>query len=386
MTQQIINQEIKILIVDDSAQNLQIIGNLLMAEKYQVVFALSGSEALNLIQKTKFDLILLDIIMPPPDGFEVCKIIKSNPKFQDTPIIFLTAKSDTASIIKGFEAGAQDYVSKPFRSEELLARVRTLIQLMKQREELENLTFALEEKINERTEALKLANQKLVILDKTKNDFLLLISHQLRSPLNVINGFVEILESLANSEEQVRSIHFLKNSAEKLTQLTETALLITEMQLGKYSINTEKISLGQTTFDVLNELKIPTDEGKITVEVTTPINNDTIHGDFRLLTDALKRTIITVVNASSSKSKIQISIHKQSNSLQYKVLNIGTELSKEDISDLANFLKNNESNFLHNENLLSMVVVRLIMDLHSGEMNIENVPETGFVVTLSFPV
>jgi phosphoserine phosphatase RsbU/P len=125
-----------ILIVDDNPKNLQILGNYLQMEGYRVEFALDGNSALDWVERTEFDLILLDIMMPGMDGFEVCRIIKSDPVKQKIPIIFLTAKVDTESIVNGFDLGAVDYVIKPFNQKELIARVKTQIEIKKGRDEI----------------------------------------------------------------------------------------------------------------------------------------------------------------------------------------------------------------------------------------------------------
>ena len=125
-----------ILIVDDVPANIQVVAKILKEEGYQLAFAKSGKAALELTEKGEFDLILLDVMMPEIDGFEVCKRFKENPITKDIPVIFLTAKVDTESIVKGFEVGAMDYVTKPFNGTELLARVKTHIELSYSRKEL----------------------------------------------------------------------------------------------------------------------------------------------------------------------------------------------------------------------------------------------------------
>ena len=125
-----------VLIVDDNPKNLQILGNYLQNEGYKVEFALDGKSALDWVGRTEFDLILLDIMMPGMDGFEVCRIIKSDPVKQKIPVIFLTAKVDTESIVNGFDLGAVDYVIKPFNQKELIARVKTQIEIKRGRDEI----------------------------------------------------------------------------------------------------------------------------------------------------------------------------------------------------------------------------------------------------------
>ncbi|PKM35057.1 MAG: two-component system response regulator, partial [Gammaproteobacteria bacterium HGW-Gammaproteobacteria-10] len=120
-----------ILIVDDVIDNIRVAMNFLKEDNYDLSFAGSGEEALRLIRDNPapFDLILLDIMMPGMEGFEVCRILKTNPRYQDVPIIFLTARVDVDSVAKGFSVGGVDYITKPFHADELLARVKTHIDL-----------------------------------------------------------------------------------------------------------------------------------------------------------------------------------------------------------------------------------------------------------------
>ncbi len=125
-----------ILVVDDNPKNIQVLGGLLILEDIKVEFALDGKAAINWLEQQKFDLILLDIMMPGMDGYEVCSVIKSNPDTADIPIIFITAKTDSESIIKGFETGGVDYITKPFIPKELIARVKSQISMKKAKEKI----------------------------------------------------------------------------------------------------------------------------------------------------------------------------------------------------------------------------------------------------------
>jgi DNA-binding response OmpR family regulator len=137
-----------ILLVDDNHQNLQVLGKLLQEEKYKIEFALNGESALDWLNNKQFDLILLDLHMPGMNGFEVCKRIRSDKTVKEIPIIFLSAESERESILKGFEVGAQDYVTKPFDSRELLARVKTQLDLKSKTENLRKVNEWLGKKID----------------------------------------------------------------------------------------------------------------------------------------------------------------------------------------------------------------------------------------------
>ncbi len=119
----------RILIVDDTLKNIQVLGTILRTKGYQINIAKSGLQALEVVEKVLPDLILLDVMMPELDGFETCKRLKASDKTRDIPVIFLTAKVETDDIVKGFELGAVDYVTKPFNSVELLKRVESHMAL-----------------------------------------------------------------------------------------------------------------------------------------------------------------------------------------------------------------------------------------------------------------
>ena len=134
-----------ILIVDDITHNLKLVGKMLDDAGYNTTFATSGLQAFERIKNNKTDLILLDLMMPEIDGFEVCKILKNDLLFQDIPIIFLTASHEQDHLIDAFEAGAVDYITKPYIKNELLARVKTHLTLKHTTDTLKNALLQLEQ-------------------------------------------------------------------------------------------------------------------------------------------------------------------------------------------------------------------------------------------------
>lgn len=128
--------ESKILIVDDNPKNLEIVGNILQDDNIEAEFATNGQTALEWVDEKEFDLVLLDVMMPGMNGFEVCKKIKNKPEHESLPIIFITARTDTDSIIQGFDAGVNDYITKPFNKKELLSRVSIHLKLKKAQDEI----------------------------------------------------------------------------------------------------------------------------------------------------------------------------------------------------------------------------------------------------------
>jgi class 3 adenylate cyclase len=133
----------RILIVDDTPANIQALSGTLKEKGYQISVATNGKQALEVVGRVRPDLILLDVMMPEMDGFETCRLLKASNATHDIPIIFLTARTETADIVKGFELGALDYVSKPFNAPELLARVNTHLTIDRLNRENERLLLSI---------------------------------------------------------------------------------------------------------------------------------------------------------------------------------------------------------------------------------------------------
>ena len=133
-----------VLMVDDVPKNLQVLGNILNKEGYKISAALNGEQALKILENTKPDLILLDVMMPGLSGFDVIKEIQKNKELLEIPVIFLTAKKEKEDVIHGIELGAVDYVTKPFNSTELLARVKNHIELKLSKDRLKKMNKELQ--------------------------------------------------------------------------------------------------------------------------------------------------------------------------------------------------------------------------------------------------
>ena len=199
------NRKPHILIVDDTLQNIQVLGTILREQGYQLNVAQDGVQALKQVAKVIPDLILLDIMMPKMDGFETCRRLKEHSKTREIPVIFLTAKVETDDLVKGFELGAVDYITKPFQATELLKRVQTHLELALLRKDLE-------QRVTERTEELRQAHvqvereheerlererqlaqaQKLEAIGQLTAG----IGHEFNSPLQFISSNIEFLTDI----------------------------------------------------------------------------------------------------------------------------------------------------------------------------------------------
>lgn len=146
-----------ILIVDDIGKNIQLLAKILTSEGYDISYATDGQQALKMVETENYDLILLDIMMPGMDGFEVCHLIKMNPAKKDIPIIFLTARTQSQDIVQGFEKGAVDYITKPFNTSELIARVANHLELKRAKDKI----YAQNIELKEMNDELQVANNAL---------------------------------------------------------------------------------------------------------------------------------------------------------------------------------------------------------------------------------
>lgn len=173
-----------VLLVDDVPQNIQVLGNILRNQGYSFALTTSGSETSKLLEKTKPDIILLDIMLPDEDGFSICKRIKNNPDLEEIPIIFLSAKHDIKDKIRGFELGAVDYITKPFEDIEVIARVQNHLQAKLDRDKIEKYNRELEEIVDQRTKELIKRERESMLAQ-----FMQGIIHNVRGPISgVANG------------------------------------------------------------------------------------------------------------------------------------------------------------------------------------------------------
>ncbi len=177
------NPQPSILIVDDTLENIQLLMAILANEGYRIRFATKGEHALKSLEQAPFDLVLLDIMMPEMDGFEVCKRIKNNPQLSEIPVIFISAKTSVDDKVIGFECGGVDYITKPFESKEVIVRVKTHISLRTALQTIKHYNKRLEDMLDIRTKELIHSERQAFFGQVVQG-----IVHNLKSPITA--GFI----------------------------------------------------------------------------------------------------------------------------------------------------------------------------------------------------
>jgi DNA-binding response OmpR family regulator len=296
-----------ILIVDDDAANLKLLEDMLRQQGYEVYSFPRGRLALAAAEQKPPDLILLDINMPEMNGYELCERLKSTAALSDVPVIFLSALSEIEDKVKAFQYGAVDYLSKPFRFEEVNARVQTHLKLHELQRALKLQNERLEEAVATRTQELAEASRRLTILDRSKSDFLKLISHEFRTPLNGILGVGElILDAMPATEENNELQEMFKRSRRRILSILEDALLLTQIDVHSDQFRSAPVSLS-TALRRATEGTTEFAESKEVIVTTPSADMGLILADENLLVRALQALIETAVKFSEKGGVVGLS-------------------------------------------------------------------------------
>ena len=290
-----------ILIIDDDIHNIQLAINILKQNaSYNIIFTTSGKEALQRVKEYDFDLILLDIIMEPMDGFEVCKELKNNKSTDDIPIIFLSAKDDEKSIAKGFKLGAVDYITKPFFSNELVARVNTHVKLKVYKD-------SLKQKISLQNKLMIEQNKMAAMGEMIGN-----IAHQWKQPLAVIttvSSGIKVSKELGIPIDTNKEMQSLDNILLNATHLSQTIDDFKDFFKKKESTIFNLDNVVNKTINLINSTLIHNNI-KINIEIE--------HIKLIGLDNELVQVLINIINNAQDALKDSTKNNKQINIKVYK--------------------------------------------------------------------
>lgn len=361
-----------VLIVDDVTKNLQLMGTILRNKGYDIALATSGMDALETLKDTQPDLILLDIMMPEMDGFEVCNKLKQNERFRDIPVIFLTGKSATDDIVKGLKAGAADYVTKPFNTAELLLRVKTQIALKKSKDQL------LEK------------NRELQQLNAAKDKFFSIISHDLKSPFQGLIGLTELLHEDINSmgkddiHEFAKMIH---ESARNLLNLLENLLEWAVLEQNKQHCEPEKTDLANVI-----EKSIKLFHANITAKNITL--NNTVEKpllawvDKNMIDTVIRNLLSNAIKYTPEDGQIELTADRNETGIILSISDSGIGMNEKTRKQLFRIGETTSQPGTNNEKGtgLGLLICEELVHKNNGFIDVKSAPGKGSTFTITLPV
>ncbi len=357
------NKNYTILIVDDVARNIQVVANTLSPKGYKLLFSQSPIKALEIVKGKQIDLILLDIMMPEMDGFNVCKEIKEIPDKKDIPIIFLTAKNDIDSITRGFQMGGVDYIIKPFNNDELQARVDTHI------------------KLRNAVKVIQQQNDELKQLNDTKDKFFSIIAHDLRNPFNAIYMMSEVLQRQKDefkTDEAKQIVELMHLSTKEIYELLDNLLTWSRLHQKKLEFVAEKMNILKivnANFSLYES--IAKSKG---IELKNNIISNLYYiGDRNMLNTIIRNLLTNAIKFTNDGGEIIIDAIDTGDHVQFSVKDNGIGMTKEDIEKI-----------MHDENLnskkgtaeekgtgIGLILCKEFVKIHHGELWVESIRNKG---------
>ncbi|OUN92016.1 MULTISPECIES: hybrid sensor histidine kinase/response regulator [Odoribacter] len=364
--------EFKLLVVDDVQTNVLLLKALLSKEGYGILVANNGQEALEVIRNENPDLILLDVMMPGMDGFEVAERLKSEEYRCEIPIIFLTALDDTQSIVNGFKLGAGDFISKPFRKEELMVRIKHQLSLVAARRIIE-----------EKNEELR---KTIAGRDKMYS----VIAHDLRSPMAsmkmLLNTIMMSVEKDKIDPDIFDMLEMSNKTSEEVFSLLDNLLKWTKSQLGKLTVIPQKLDisgLADGVVEVMNSVA----EVKHIKLIRTDHESFFVYVDIEMIKSVLRNLISNAVKFSNPDSEIKVGIKAEDGKVIVSVTDSGKGIKKEDQHKL---LKDSTHFTTYGTNSeegsgLGLLLCRDFARKNGGELWFESEENLGSVFSFSLP-
>jgi CheY-like chemotaxis protein len=403
------NETATILVVDDTADNLALMSNLLM-DHYTVRVASSGEKALSIAASdSPPDLILLDIMMPGMDGYEVCQRLKCDIRTVNIPVIFLTAKAEMEDEKKGLELGAVDYITKPISPPIVLARVKSQLALKDMAEFLRDKNDILEREVNKRTRELfasreiAVKNMQLEEASRMKSEFLANMSHELRTPLNAIIGFSEVLKDGLLGElepKQKEYVNDIFTSGNHLLLLINDILDLSKVEAGKMTLELEPqqvATLIQAGLQVVRE-KATTHQLRLTVDLAAGLDDlGDVWLDQRKIKQILYNLLSNAVKFTPEGGEVRVTAQRVGQAsvpygnhehyLELAVSDTGIGIGTDDQARLFQPFTQIDSTLARRYagTGLGLAMVKRLAELHGGAVALQSIPGKGSTFTVWLP-
>ncbi len=294
-----------ILVVDDVEDNISVIANLLKP-LYKIKVAKSGEKALEIAQSNELDLILLDIVMPEMDGYEVCKRLKETYATEDIPVIFLSGKNDVENITEGFRLGAVDYITKPIEPEILMARVKTHMALRRTR--------------------LDLIKQVDTLLEnaRLKEDVERIIQHDLTNPLAAVATELELLIQNKNLSSRGKDIfRSMQRSVGQALSTVSSSLDLYKIEKGKFNFKPKRVDISETLNQVIRDLHDVAESREVVIEKRDKVQQVFVSGDGVLCYSMFSNLVRNAIEASSANDTVLITIETRADGVFVHIENNG---------------------------------------------------------------
>jgi signal transduction histidine kinase len=361
-----------ILVVDDNRINIQVISQALRPLGTTVLKASNGQQALDILKDHSPIMILLDIMMPGIDGYEVCRRVKEIPRFKDIPIIFLTANVDSENILFAFEAGIVDYIAKPFNPSELLARVKTHLDLTLSKEKLKQL------------------NSELIAVNNEKNEFLGMVSHDLKNPVYNIQMLAKVLkeDKGINEEDREEFLGDILFSTKKMLSLIQNLLDINKIEQGNYTPELKSINLVPIAERVVEDYKERANEKNINIYFNNNLSRGLVYADESALEQVFDNLISNAVKYSGHNESVFVSVSNgNDNSIQVEVKDHGPGLKDDEKEKVfGKFVKlSNKPTGGESSNGLGLSITKRYVEKMNGKIWLETEEGKGTSFFVSLP-
>ncbi len=372
-----------VLIIDDDPQNLKLLSYTLSEAGYRVALANSGRVALESLQRRRPDLVLCDVVMPDLDGYEVCRQLKANPQFCDIPLIFLTSRTSTQDLLKGFQAGAVDYVTKPFSQAEVLARVQTHTALKQAQDTIKTKNAELEQ-----------LNQHLTVLNQEKNQFLTLAAHDLKNPLSTLMLRAEIAEeSLINFQPAERDqiqdfLHKVRYDAQCMHAIVSNLLEINRIESGGVKIRPSRFDAVELVQDLAERYQPSALRKQLDLDLTLPETSLDIITDRLLVYQIADNLLSNAVKYSPPGGQIQVSLKQHATTAELIIQDQGPGFSLEDKSRMFQKFTRLSAQPTAGESStgLGLSIVKQLTKLLKAELRLETEPGQGSRFLVNLPL
>ncbi|WP_196493730.1 ATP-binding protein [Ornithinibacillus caprae] len=392
----------KILIADDEPVNLQVLSNQLRLDGYEVITATGGEEVMEIIQQDHLvDLLIVDIMMPKMSGFEVCKELRKKYSLIELPILMLTAKNQLYDKLTSFQVGANDYLVKPSEKQELLARVKTLIQLSQINRELLNMNALLEEKVHDRTRKLQTANTdlekanaELSRMEQSRRQLLGNIAHDLGTPVAVIQGYVHAIEEEVIPANDTHYLGMVKNKIQLLNRLISDLFELSKLQLGKINVNKKEVNLAYWIEGVCNKFGLEimqTGRQFESIKSSNQLNNYVCYVDLDRMDQVFSNLVSNAIKYTSTNGKIMFAVHldQASNHIIVEIHDNGKGMNEDVLQHIFNRFYQGAKP-LNETNLgsmgLGLSIVKEIILSHEGDVWAESELHKGSTFFVQLPI